>query len=253
MQLPHILFKGRFDCHDIAMTTHADSQRHAPELDAEADTIWQGKLEQYQKEGKHIWDGTYYRADDLSEFADWGTQIKKLSISTIKYRYINTLKELEGKILPFPELWTNHISTGALVHTSDNLFVFGVRSGNSASSNNQDILGGGTTQEELPIITGYDLERNLRKELLEEANIQDGDIADLSGIGVVISPKTNVLFIGLAQLKISFAEVQQKFLQGTDGEMRDLVAVAPEDLQKHCETLGGYRTLLPELLQAAAI
>lgn len=245
MFTPKTLIKRRFDINDIIIKLNNTSNRdidnniHA-EVQKKRDTI----VEKDKKNGKNRWDGTFYRIENLSDLNDAAEPIK-LELNTIKYRYLATMNDYMEYYKASPERYPNHLSTWAMIQTSDWYYIFWSRTG----SGDVDIIGWWAQADELEIQTWKDLENNLRKEMLEEAWITDKHIQSLEWIWFVFSFKSNILLIGEAILTINKEELEEVFLTRQDNEMAKLIFISKDDIVNYMSKMTSFRPLLPDLLE----
>jgi 8-oxo-dGTP pyrophosphatase MutT (NUDIX family) len=240
MYLPRILSHARFCLADIPVEV-CDSAWKAPsdyeELVARA---WQDKL---RASNPAIWDGTYYRVLNTSEIS-MAAAPAGLRLGTIRYRYIATFSALHREHGDSGLDALHHLSTIALVRTSDGHFLFGKRARNGSV----DLIGGGVQKDELPVSTGMDIERNLFKEVHEEIGIPAHAIDAMTGIGTLLAGTSNILLLGLVRVRVSKAEAKVLFSRRRDNEMADLVTVPEGQLAAFLHEMSDYRRLIPALL-----
>jgi 8-oxo-dGTP pyrophosphatase MutT (NUDIX family) len=235
MYIPYILCRPPLKFREIDLELCDDVWTASPEYDVLVHPLWAN-----MKAAQPLWDGIHYRFVDPTELSDNG----KVRIGTIAYRYIATYRSLDKQriLLGLRELY--HLSTAALVVTSDGFYMFGKRARNGAV----DLLGGGVQPDELILNSGIELEENLYKEILEEAGICRSDVDKLTGLGAVVSETSNVILLGLLKLGIQRCEVETRFLSRTDNEMEDLVFVPEAELRIRLEGMSDYRHLIAQLL-----
>lgn len=239
MYTPQVLSKRPFTISKLWIE-HDDS---AWNTTVEFDELVQLKWKEVLRDARtRVWDGTYYRVLNPHVFRE-EKQHMPILLGTIAYRYIATFPSLFQVHSRFALDPPNHLSTVALIRTTDNLNVFGVRNLNGVV----DLVGGGAQRDEIEINCGADLEKNLYKEIFEEIGLNHEDIEYLAGIGTVASSTSNVLIVGHAQLKLNSAEVQRKFQQRTDDEMSGLVFVPDDRVREFLMQMRDYRSLLAQL------
>lgn len=237
MYAAQILSKRSFAISDLPIE-HLDSVWNStPEYDERVRAEWENVQHQTTT---RVWDGTYYRVLDPDVFENGSGPI---FLGTVAYRYIATFPVLSQEHSRLALNPLNHLSTVGLIRTADNLYVFGVRSRNGAV----DLIGGGVQSDEIEILRGADLEKNLYKEIREETGLDYDEFESLKGIGIVLSTTSNVLIISHAQLTLNSAEVTRKFQQRTEDEMERLIFVAGEDVREFLMQMTDYRKLLVHL------
>jgi len=240
MFTPRILTRASFTLADIGIELCAHEWQPTPAYNALVHAEWRRMV---ARSAEPLWDGLYYRVLNLDEL-EKGAAPATLRLGAVRYRHIATFPALHDHharlhLDPF-----NHLSTGALIRTSDGFYLFGRRARNGAT----EIIGGGVQSDELVVASGADLERNLYKELREEVGITRPDIHALSGIGILYAATSNVIVIAHAAVGLSRAAAENRFLARTEPEMAAPVFVPEHDLRAALHSMAGYRTLIPELL-----
>ena len=238
MYTPRLLSTRLFSISNLRIENRDAVWRSTPEYDELVQLEWKDIL---RRARTRVWDGTYYRVLNPSVFE--GNEPSPILLGTIAYRYIATFPSLSQEHSRFNLDPLNHLSTVALIRTTDDLYVFGVRKRNGTV----DLIGGGVQSDEIEIHSGADLETNLHKEIFEEAGLNRADIEDLPGIGIVLSGTSNVLIVGYSQLTVNSAEVQKRFEQRTDDEINRLVFVSANKAREFLIQMSDYRRLLTQL------
>lgn len=235
MYTPYILCGSPLPFHEIRMDVRGDVWTASAEYDELVDSAWaKMKVEQA------LWDGNQYRVLDPTDLSR-GIPIR---LGTIRYRYIATYPALHDQHMRCSLKALYHLSTAALLRTSDGFFIFGKR----ARTGMADLLGGGVQPEELTVLCGADLEENVYKEIREEAGLCQSDVEELTGIGAVVSGTSNVILIAMVHLKTRRSEMETLFFRRTEDEMTELVFVPEMELQKYLCEMDDYRRLISELL-----
>lgn len=244
MFTPKILVKRRFDFSEIHIH-HVDHPQwfldddiHEAVNDARK-TLY----EKHKKEWKETRDGRFYRIDNL----DWLLQSPmRFEFGIINYRYLtwDAVRKFFDYYKQDPNRYPCHLSTKAMIETSDWFFVLGGRKG----SKDVDLIGWWASPDELEINTWSDIRKNLEKEMYEEAGICEHHISSLEGVWVVFSYTSNIIVIAHAVLHISRAELDEVFLWRSDDEMDRLIYLQREELAEYMGALSSYRPLVPSLL-----
>ncbi len=245
MYTPYILCRPPLPLREIHIEVCGDPWTADAEYNALVESAWaQMKLKQMRpaqtRPAQPLWDGLYYRVLDPTELLGGA----KLQLGIIPYRYIATYPTLHEQHMRRGLKPLYHLSTVALVCTSDGFYVFGKRSRNGMA----DLFGGGVQPEELKIACGADLEENIYKELLEEAGLRRSDVSELTGIGAVVSGTSNVILMALLHMKIKRGEVEAQFCNRTENEMTELIFVPELELQGYLNQMPDYRRLIAKLL-----
>jgi len=243
MQQARTIYNKRFSTNDVMIVSSVEGEWKAnPEYDDLVNTIWKEKEYLAKEDGVKIWDGIYYRVANLDQIEESGEL--SFELSTVPYRYIATAQDLSNSFIANKFESLNHLSTAAMIRTSDGRYIFGKRSRNGVL----DVIGGGAQQDEMVIKEGIDLERNLRKEMLEETGIQDSQIELIQPIGIVHSITTNIIFVSLVQLNISQSQMSDIFKNRLEDEMSDLVYVPEAEIKTFLNEMPSYRPLIVDLL-----
>ena len=214
------IITGRnFNFSDIEIE-HITDQNWSVDTDYEEEVqkCWEERVRQAGQNNMHIWDGLYYRVTNLDELSQSKEKIK-MKLNTISYRYIATLENLKDLFIEKSYEAPRHLSTAALIRTTDGAYLFGKRTHGGSI----DLIGGGAQPNEIEIILGADLERNLLKEMEEEAGIEISHIKNMQGIGILHSTTSNIVTISLVQLSLSKTETEEIFKTRTDNEMSELI------------------------------
>jgi 8-oxo-dGTP pyrophosphatase MutT (NUDIX family) len=208
---------------------------------------WKQKQQEAERASVRIWDGLYYRVTN-AEALEKGNGLIHFALGTISYRYLATYRQLHAQHASHALDPLYHLSTAALIRTSDNWYVFGRRSRNGSI----DLIGGGVQQDELEVTTGADLERNLVKEIREELGISHTDLSAVLGLGIVLSSTSNVLVLAQVDLKTTKREVELGFDRREEDEMAEPVFVSHDEIRSFLRSLADYRALMPGLIDGVA-
>lgn len=179
MYAPSVLSPRSFGISSLEIVSVESAWRS----NARYDELVRGEWEAIVRESvDNVWDGTYYRVQNPRAFVQ-DDAISPICLGTIPYRYIATFPRLSEEHTRSALEPLNHLSTIALLRTTDNEYVFGIRSRTGVL----ELIGGGAQRDELEINSGADTEKNLYKEAFEEGGLKETDFDDLAGAGVVIS------------------------------------------------------------------
>ncbi len=241
MYVPRILRKGPFRLGAFVVEDGGESWRGDERYDALVGPAWQTRLGQAAAQGRPLWDGVFYRLADLSPLE--GSAPVTLRLGTVAYRYVATYRLLQAQHAAFGLEPFNHLTTAALIRTSDGHYLFG-RRGSGAI----DLIGGGVQPEELAVSSGADLEQNLRKEIFEEVGIAPGELTGMDGLGVILSSNSNVLLIAATPTRLTKDEAEAAFAHREEDEMASPVFVPEKELPDFLLGLTDYRRLIPQLL-----
>jgi hypothetical protein len=240
---PRILHSHPFQFSDIDLQLTESEWRPTTRYESLASAAWQTRLVEETAAERQVWDGTYYRAINAQDL-NGSQRLLRLRLGTIKYRYIATFRSLHQDHAAEGLEPLHHLSTAALIQTTDGQYMFGRRSRNGLP----DLIGGGLQLDELIVARGADFERNLRKEMQEEAGIADGQIVDVHGLGAFLASTSNVLILGTVTLSLSRSEAEEQFSSRTDDEMSEPIFVERADLDEFLSTLTDFRPLISGLI-----
>jgi 8-oxo-dGTP pyrophosphatase MutT (NUDIX family) len=236
MYEPRILLKGPFvlDAFELAPVDRHWSAN--PAYDAAVAEHWERRVQDAAARGHHLWDGTHYRLDDLSDLAAGGT----LRLGTVAFRHIATFRMLHEMhraqgLEPF-----HHVSTAALLGTADGFYVFGKRAINGAI----DFIGGGFQPEG----GAPDFAANMLKEIREETGIAPDQLGAMTGLGVVRSSTSNILVMAGLSTALTCDGVLEAFARREDDEMAEPVFVPAGDVVAYLRAMTDYRALVADLL-----
>ncbi len=242
---PFIVLQRHFNFSDIEVQILKNqSWKVDIEYDEQVTKYWEEKQRHAAEHNTRIWDGTHYRIANLAETAESKDKIN-LKLGTVAYRYIATLGDLKDMLVEKSAEAPRHLATAALICTSDRTFLFGKRS----YGGKIDLIGGGVQPDEIIVTCGSDLEKNMYKEMEEEAGIRETHIERIEGIGIVHSNTSNVVILCLVHLKVTKKEMEEIFETREDDEMSEPVFVEELDLHPFLSALGTYKPLIPALLK----
>lgn len=235
---PKILATGRFSPEDIKIKFNRKSKRKIdPEIEETCKELWKEFYKKSKEEGKVIYDGTSYRLDRLNKKG----KSLEIEISRMKFSTKKPLNIQIDKLEKYGfEYFPNTIAIGGPLHTKDNKFIFGEKSGNTVSLTNIDIIGG-IAETETNLSKGKDLYKVVEKEMFEETNVSMKHLDSFQFLGIILSPWANIIFVIIPILKIKSQEVLKLFKDRRDPELSKLIVVDKENIIEYLENLGGYK------------
>jgi hypothetical protein len=240
-----VILKKAFKAQDINIKRNKISSRKIdPVLENKAKSQWEEIVKKSEQEGTKIWDGTYYRLDNVSEIKNGSNEFK---LSTIKYSLVKAYRGLSEENNLTEDQYTYHINTGGLIKTTDNFYIFGNK-GSDFNNPIIDFIGGGLQEDELIVETGNDIERNVFKEIKEEVNLEIEEIKESEIIGILLAKSMAIIIIFEVDLKLTKEEVQIKFDERVEDEIKSLVFVPEKDIKDFFSKQSDYRALVGELL-----
>ena len=210
MYEPRILLKGPFSLDAFALSATREPWGCDDAYEALVAEAWAHRIAAAARRNQTLWDGTHYRLVDLEDLTG-GRGI--LRLGTAAFRHIATYRPLHQEhtargLAPF-----HHISTAALLGTADDHYVFGRRAINGTI----DFIGGGFQPGEGP----PDLAANVSKEIREEIGIEADRLGPMTGLGVVMSTTSNVIFVAALDTPLTRAGVLETFAHRDSIDLRD--------------------------------
>ncbi|GGE87385.1 hypothetical protein [Pseudoalteromonas gelatinilytica] len=208
---------------------------------------WQEVLEEAKNAGTEIWDGQYYRLENIDEIQRGSLQLK---LSTIPYSTIRSLIKLGQQQNLASCYFPYHINTGALISTSDDLFVFGQKSTQSGA-HFIDLIGGGLQKDELVVQQAIDIKKNILKEAFEEANITSSMIDWINLNSFILTNTMSVVILFNIKLNVDKSQLIQSFEGRVENELSGLQFFDHESVNElsHKENRLSYLSLIPKLVK----
>lgn len=238
-----IIYKGDFRLEEIQTDILEEAWVSTADYDRKVEEVWDLKLREAHERGIVIWDGIYYRVTNITAL-EKATRPIVLTLGTIPYRYISTLSSLKEHYTASGLPALNHLSTAAIIRTTDGHYLFGKRTNDGSI----DLIGGGVQKDEIEVTTGRDLAKNLYKEISEESGIKRSHIKDMHGMGILFSITSNILIVGQVTLNLNRQEVEDIFSHREDNEMSEAIFVPESKLLEFLQGMKSYRALIPTLM-----
>ncbi len=237
MYEPRILLKGPFPLDVFGLSATREPWRCDDAYEALVAEAWAHRIAAAAQRNHTLWDGTHYRLVDLEDLTDGRGHLR---LGTASFRHIATYRPLHEEhtargLAPF-----HHISTAALLRTADDHYVFGKRAINGTI----DFIGGGFQPDDGP----PDLAANFSKEIREEIGIEADQLGPMTGLGVVMSTTSNVIFIAALDTALTRDGVRAAFARREDDEMAEPVFVPGDAIAAYLRAMTDYRPLVAELL-----
>lgn len=235
---PKILAAGPFKPENVKIKLNIKSKRKIdPEIEESCEKIWKDFYKKSKEEGKVIYDGTSYRLDKLYQEG----KSLEVEISKIKFSISKPLNIQIDKLKEFGfEYFPNTIAIGGPLHTKDDKFIFGKKSGNTVSLTHIDFIGG-VAETDTKLENGKDLQKVVEKEMYEEVNVHSNQVDSYQFLGVISSPWAKIIFVIIPVQKITSKEVLNIFKDRTDPELSRLIVVDKENIIDYLENLDGYK------------
>ncbi|WP_281546817.1 hypothetical protein [Pseudoalteromonas sp. PAR1] len=207
---------------------------------------WHEVIADAQSAGTEIWDGQYYRLENIDEIQQGSLQLK---LSTISYSTIRSLMKLSKQQSLASCYFPYHINTGALISTSDDFFVFGQKSTKS-DTYFLDLIGGGLQRDELEVKQAVDIKKNILKEAFEEANISSSmiDWVDLNSF--LLTNTMSVVIVFNIKLNVDKGQLLKSFEARVENELSGLQFFDQQSVNEfsHKENILSYLSLVPQLV-----
>jgi len=172
-----------------------------------SDRVWDELIQTTKRNGGRVWNGVIYR---LVNFVDLGnnTQIF-LGTTDFKMHYTTSFAVDKLKKIPFVKR-PNGIYVSSYIETSDNRFVFGVKSAQSIAKEKINFIGGNLNKDEMVINHTDDIFRFYEKELEEELGVKKESINNISGLAIFQGDNMRICVLLKCDLSISSREIKNK-------------------------------------------
>ncbi|MBB1294617.1 NUDIX hydrolase [Pseudoalteromonas sp. SR41-4] len=236
------------DCSDIEdfEVVISSSELNLTPYENNLNNIWDEVLEESKNSGVEVWDGLYYRLENIAELKSGSMQLR---LSTVRYSTVRSLMklsrthDLDDKYFPY------HINTGALISTKDDFFVFGEKA-NSNDDKFIDLIGGGLQKDELAVHTAIDIRDNILKEAFEEANITQEFVELINLNSIVLTNTMSIFIIFNIKLNINREQLAIEFDNRTDEELSGLRFFDKNEVNQFSSNnnVYPYLTIVPDLI-----
>ena len=217
MELPKIIASGKFAPEDLIVSVSPSNRRIDPSVEAQLETIWNEKVKMAEEAGKVCYNGVSYRLNDIEEkdgkvLIDFGTFEYKVRDGLIAIpEYFDLPEEYQRR---------GCFST-ATIKTSDDLYLMVELSGKSMNENKTDLIGG-IMETDIDMTTGADIFTSFYNELAEEAGVHQSDIRENYLNSIYLTYRTNVGFYFEVTLKIPYQEIQARFKNNNDIDIKSI-------------------------------
>lgn len=209
---------------------------------------WNDVIEDSNKAGIEVWDGLYYRLENIDELINGAMQ---LQLSTVPYSTVRSLIKLKQSHNTLDSSYFSyHINTGALISTSDDLFVFGQKTRLSGTQF-IDLIGGGLQKDELTVKQVADIKNNILKEAFEEANISSSMIDWVNLNSFVLTNTMSVIILFNIKLNVDKSQLLKAFESRVENELSGLEFFDKLDVGEFSrrENALSYLSLIPQLVK----
>lgn len=241
---PKILWKGSLSAEQVSVKIILESNRKTnPEIEAELKRKWAKDSAFALQNNIELYDGISYRL----EHYEFQNQKLEITVSPLRYSIRNSLKRLPQLAELGESYYSQGLSVGGFVVTTDDKFIFARKSAHSASTVKTDIVGG--VLEEIEPVSGAGILNLNKKEIYEELNLVAAFIESMKIIGLVRSNTTDVMIITATKLNIPSAKLVELFNSRADFELDAIDIVNAQELTSYLRRLGGYKPLIIELLK----
>ncbi len=245
MELPKILLKGKFRPEDLIVSVSESNRKINPEIEAKLEAIWEEKKKRADENGQNCYNGISYRVNSLTQ------QKGKIIIDfgTFEYKVRDGLIDVP-EYFDLPEAyWRKGALTGGSVKTLDDRYAMVELSGKSMNKNRID-LPGGIMETNIPMNSGEDVFESFYVELEEEIGVMKEDIQECFLKVILIEKKTNVGFYFEVLLKLTAAELEERFKSNQDQDIKKILFFTKveylETLKQHSSP---NKQLIPEFLE----
>ena len=240
---PQLLIDSQIDPTQLNIEFSEQSNRQInQELEARIEQDWSD----YMRSDPNAWDGDTYRLENIEEIRKGSLNLK---LSIIKFSKARGYKKLiEAGEFP-PSQLTYPIGTGGPVVTSDDYYILGVRNTvDRAKGRKYGVIGGSLQRNELEVNDGFDIIKNMEKEVTEELGVPVEHIVRTILLGVAMMPSSHISIVCKTVLSIDRQEVLSWFDKESDAEMSSLMFLRREDFIDLLASHNPKYQLLTELL-----
>ncbi|MCA9387369.1 hypothetical protein KC669_05030, partial [Candidatus Dojkabacteria bacterium] len=159
MQLPQIILKEKLPLDSFQVSSVDSSLKIEPEFQQKLTQNWKEFVAEAESKGNSLWDGTYYRLENIDELNQGKKEFK---FSELKY---STLRGITQEAIVNSNIFKQYpiytCATAGLILTNDNFYVFGSRKDNTMHTQSMDFIGGGLQSDELTLNSGIDIQSNM--------------------------------------------------------------------------------------------
>ncbi|TMP21757.1 hypothetical protein CWC02_01080 [Pseudoalteromonas sp. S2721] len=208
---------------------------------------WHEVIADAQSAGTEIWDGQYYRLENIDEIQRGSLQLK---LSTISYSTTRSLMKLSQQQNLASCYFPYHVNTGALISTSDDFFVFGQKTTKSGTYY-LDLIGGGLQKDELDVQQAIDIKNNILKEAFEEANITSSMIDWVNLNSLILTNTMSVVILFNIKLNVDKGLLLKSFEDRVENELSGLQFFDQQSVKEfsYKENTLSYLSLIPKLVK----
>jgi len=246
MRKPKILLKKKINFNEVFIVEESSNRRADPLLDKKAMVIWQERLIEAEKNNQRAWDSVTYRLNSFN--------FKKgkflLNCGLMNFSLRNTLKSMPELDSYSEDYLPKGLAIGGFIETTDNYFIFGIRSGKTLGGKGDvDFIGGILSKDEKVVENGEDLKTVLFSEIVEEIGIGRENILTSFILGLISSESGNVIILAYSTTNLSKQQVLESFKDMGDEEMANLIFVKKDKLEDFLKSLSNYRCKAVEFLK----
>ena len=223
-----IVFQGNFPKSNVSCTYMKTSSRKIdPVIEEKVQHFWERKVADAQKAGKKVGDQPVHRLENVSIKNGTCT----LAFSAVPFRTIlgikNFIQDIEHK---GEEYLTKTTFSTIFVETRDGEFLFGEKSNHYVTTRRYSYIGGVFNRDDDP--SGKtDLFASASQEVQEELGVSESDFKIFNLLGASSNNFGNIGFIFHCVLKLTKAEVIQKFETNNDLELKSLFFTQKKDIR----------------------
>lgn len=187
---------------------------------------WNKLLEEARSNNQELWDENSYRLENYS--IENNTVNLKLSLIPYSVRY--SLRTNENLKKELEKIKTNALVVQALILTTDNKLVVGIKSGKYLTHLNYTLIGGSYGP-----VNGKDIDPidSINSEVEEEIFINKEMYENFKYLGMYKNDYTNFVLVFKISVKLSSKELDNKFkLKNEIDELSELKFIEPSEFKE---------------------
>ncbi len=224
-KVPYPLVLELLSPSDIKITVSPSNLELPEDIEEQIENIWAVKQKEVTEKGLNFYNGTSYRLNDWKY--DDGILYIDFSIFDYKHRYGLMTLTKNGQ-LDESKYRHNGCYVGGTVKTSDGKYLMVELSGKSTNTNKYDVLGG-ILETDVSCDSGEYIFNVMRNELLEEADIEAGEITKMTLEMFFVALTGHIGFYMDVELSITAEELQERAKSNKDIDIESLLLFSKEE------------------------
>ena len=196
------------------------------EIENKIEDIWKQKESEIKKNGGNFYNGNSYRMLGWK----YKNNILELDFAIFDFKHrFGATQIIKKNIFDTSKVWHGGCHAGATVKTNDNKYLMVKISGKSINSNIYDFAGGIVEDDIEFIPNGEFIFKTIKKELKEEAGIDESDIENICMEMLFQGKGAHTGFYFSIDLNISSKELLNRFKDNKDQDIESLKFFTEEE------------------------